>query len=51
MNKHCRQVPEQRVDRETEKQQQQRIVIAQRYHRPANLGDAAAAGNRQRGGG
>ena len=41
MGKHRRQLPEQRVDRETEKQQQQRIVVAQRYHRPANLGYAA----------
>ena len=48
MREHCRQIAEQRIDRETDQQQQQHIVVAQRYHRIGNLGYAAAVSNRQR---
>jgi hypothetical protein len=48
MREHCRQITEQRIDRETDQQQQQHIVVAQRYHRIGNLGYAAAVSNRQR---
>ena len=51
MGKHHGDVAEQRIDREAGEQQQQPAVIVREDHRPANLGYAAAAGNRQGAGG
>jgi hypothetical protein len=47
MSKHRRQIAEQRIECEAGEQQQQPAVIVRKDHRPANLGYAAAAGNRR----